>query len=404
MFTIPSSYRDNYEDYITIPVIKKFVNANHICKLTQSRDFLLSEIEKYASIDKKNEEQVLNWLDDILQEGIRELYLYNYEMEQGIKTLMSSVCSAQKYLDIYVSNDSNGNICGNTYDKDFKLIKATAYDSESRIKLVFLFCRKLITYDKNANYSKIIEYPVAAEYYADTKWLIVKAKPKSNLYEYMENFTIDKSKSTSYDGQIEEVKKEISKILNFIQSDKRLVENILKNKVFNLLDNFSKTPQPIRDILYENDELIKQTSMLIKVAANAPERQISNVEDDIRIILEKYLSINWKNKEDFMSDRIAFPVKLIATDDEESKVEQESRAREPLQTKEIFFDNKKRLYANQKCDGVEFQWKRHSTGFFDNAYFNVSFVIKKGKCIIKFREYTEMEDFRDVLFTIVGIK
>lgn len=220
----------------------------------------------------------------------------------------------------------------------------------------------------------------------------------------MDNFTSDKGISTNFEKQIIEIEGKISDILGFISSDRRLVENTLKTKVFELLSRFSDTPEPIKKILDENEEIIKQTSNLIQTAANAPDRQLTNVEEDIRNILEKYISINWKNKEDFKNDREAFPVKLIATDDEESKVEQESKSREALQTKEIFFDNKKRLYTNRKCDGVEFEWARKNKGFFDSDHFNVSFVIKKGKCIIKFREYTEMEDIRNVLFSIVGIK
>ena len=363
MFTIPSSYRDNYEDYITLPVIKKFINANHVCNLSQSREALLIEIEKYADSSNENEEQVLNWLDDVLQEGIREAYLYIFEMEQGIKILMNSVKSAQKHLNTYVSSGLNGHICGNSYEKDFKLIKATAYDSEFGVKLIFLFCKKMITYDNKTNFSKIIDYPVIAEYYVDSNWLLIKAKPKSNLYEYMDDFTSDKGISTNFEKQIMEIEGKISDILGFISSDRRSVENTLKTKVFELLSRFSDTPEPIRKILDENEEIIKQTSNLIKTAANAPDRQLTNVEEDIRNILEKYISINWKNKEDFKNDREAFPVKHIATDDEESKVEQESKSREALQTKEIFFDNKKRLYTNRKCDGVEFEWTRKNNRF-----------------------------------------
>lgn len=404
MFTIPSSYRNNYENYITLPVIKKFISANHICNLSQSREALLIEIEKYADANKENEEEVLNWLDDVLQEGIKEVYLRIFEMEQGIKTLMNSVKTAQNHLDTYVSNGVSGHICGNSYEKDFKLIKATAHESEFGMKLIFLFCKKMITYDKNTNFSQVIDYPVIAEYYVDSNWLLVKAKPKSNLYEYMENFTIDKGASTNSEKQIMEIENKITGILGFISSDWRLVESTLKTKVFELLSRFSDTPASIKEILDEHEDMVKKISTLIQTAANAPSRQIINVEEDIRNILEKYISINWKNKDDFKTDREAFPVKLIATDDEESKVEQESKSREALQTKEIFFDNKKRLYTNKKCDGVEFEWARKNKGYFDSDHFNVSFVVKKGKCIIKFREYTEMEDIRNVLFSIIGIK
>lgn len=130
-----------------------------------------------------------------------------------------------------------------------------------------------------------------------------------------------------------------------------------------------------------------------------------DIESDIKNIVEKYLSINWKDKDIFIKDRDAYPVKLSATDEEESKIEQTAAALEPLQTKALFFDNKKMLYKNKSCDGIIFKWKRNNPINGQDDEFKVRMgVTPKGECIFKFTEYTVKEDMENVIFSIIGIK
>ena len=144
-------------------------------------------------------------------------------------------------------------------------------------------------------------------------------------------------------------------------------------------------------------------SKSIKELCQLQDSQVSDVCDDIKNIVEKYLSITWKDKSIFTKDREAYPIKLNATDDEASRVEQVSGFAQPLQTKTVFFDNKKMLYKNQKCDNIELKWKRKNTKYFNDS-FNVNLSVDgKGVCILKFREYVVREDIENVLSKIIGM-
>ena len=74
---------------------------------------------------------------------------------------------------------------------------------------------------------------------------------------------------------------------------------------------------------------------------------------------------------------------------------------EPLQSKAIFFDNKKMLQKSQACDGVTFMFARINT-MYCSKQFKVKIVVNKDYCILKFTEYTMEEDIIHVLFSLIG--
>lgn len=403
MFTISESFKGQHEDYITLPTIKTFVKDNKLSSTSKNREELLNIIEQYARNNSSNQERVMNWIDTVLQEGIREIHLYHFQIKPETKIVLSKKDSAQKHINNFVDKTSNGHICGNNYTDQFALVKASAIETSNDIKLIFMFCKKIINFESKSARKKIVEYPVIAEYYVNSEWLLIKAKPKSNLFKYVDDFKLESAEPVRYEKQIDEIRDWLKNRLDFVQFDRYAVENNLKRKVFELLDKFTHTPEPIKNIVDNNKFHIEKIAEEIMAIANVPKSQFDDINSDISNIVEKYISIYWKEKNDFIKDREAYPVRLCATDDEESKVEQEAALKEPLQTKAIFFDNKKMLYKNEKCDGVHFCWKRKDRGYF-TEYFNVYFKIYKGRCSIKFPEYTEMEDINNVLFSVIGIK
>lgn len=405
MFKIPNVYRDSNENYITIPVIRKFVKKYNISQISKSREELLNEVEGFANTNDENIEIVLNWLDEILQEGIREIHLFSLKPKSTVKKLLSSIESIQNYIATFIDKSVSRHFCGNEYDDHFKLINFNILKYNNDVKITFMFCKKLISYDAKQHLKKIIEYPVVAEYYINSEWLIIKAKPKSNLYKYEKEFNIENAESTKYEKQIDEVYEILKHILDYEHGDKVKTMNVLKNKIFELVEKFTDTPQPIKQKLDESMLYIEKMAEQVQCIADVPKSKYQDIKIDITNIIEKYISIFWKNKLDFTQDRDAYPIKLCATDDEESKVEQEAAASEPLQMKAIFFDNKKMLYNNNKCDGVVFCWKRIDDKYYSDTEFKVSFIVSsKGKCIIKFPIYTEMEDMNRVLFSIINIR
>ena len=238
---------------------------------------------------------------------------------------------------------------------------------------------------------------------------MIKAKPRSNLYIYEgDTFNIETAKSTTTEKQIQEVRTDLIQKLDLEEKENKVRSNLLKNHVFYLLHQYTKTPNEISTIITQNQSMVQSvTDSVIDLCnrtkqCSIPQGMKSDILEDINNIVEKYLSIFWRDKNIFIQDRTAYPIKLSATDEEESKVEQSAALAEPLQTKALFFDNKKMLYKSEMCDGVVLQWKRINAEAFPKNSFRVKISVNaKGVCIFKFTEYTSQEDIENVVFSLI---
>ena len=77
MFSVPYTFANEDESYITIPALKRFAREkkNEDLKTTVDRPQLLQDIENYANQSPENEAEVLDWLDQVLVEGIKDVQI-----------------------------------------------------------------------------------------------------------------------------------------------------------------------------------------------------------------------------------------------------------------------------------------------------------------------------------------
>ena len=411
MLNIPETYYKNNEDYVTLTAIRGFIRKHPEGKFKMSlhREELLDSVIAFGNSSAENAEIVLNWIDEVLQEGIKDIYLQYAPLSEEMKLTLMRDNSIKNYLNTFLNNSLNKHICMNQYNENYSLVSAIYSEDDHGRKITFTYCRKLHMHDKKKRTTKAIDYPVIADYFLDSQWLLVRAKPRSNLYLFNPlGFNIEEAVTTTTEKEIREVIKLLTNILQIQKSDKGYICAQLKNKIFNLLHKYSNTPIEIAEVMKNKEKQIADISQTIRNlcaipnCCNIPVSMGNDVDEDISNIIEKYLSINWKDKSVFVKDREAYPVKLSATDEEESKVEQSAALEEPLQTKALFFDNKKMLYKSKRCDGVVFQWKRKKSLDFAKDSFSVRlFVHPKGYCIFKFSEYTSKEDIENVVFSII---
>lgn len=415
MFKIPDTYYQNNEDYITLPAIRRFVDAHPDGKFrrTAIRKELLDDILSYAEQSDECAEAVLSWIDEVLQEGIKDIYLQYAPLPEEMELLFTTQAGIEKHLRAYTSSTLNQHMCMNQYGKDYVLVSAVYSKDEYGRRITFTYCKKLHIYDRIKHSSKPIDYPVTADYFLDQYWLLVRAKPRSNLYLYEpDGFNLEVAETTTTEKEIHSVMYLVGRILGVeIQKNagKSATTGLLKNKIFNLLDKYSQTPTEIAAVISAHDEQVKgifstiQNICTIPDLCTLPKQMQEDVVGDISNIIEKYLSINWRNKEIFIKDRDAYPIRISATDEEESKVEQTAASTEPLQTKALFFDNKKMLYKSRSCDGATFRWTRKKPISLQNPYFCVRIAVNpKGECVFKFSEYTAKEDIENVVFSIIS--
>ena len=399
MGIISKTYKDNYENFITLPVIFRFIKENKIdYDLGKTnRASLLEAIENYGLKSQENRENVLSWVDNIVKEGIRDIHIHKISVPDDISDMLSDCELCEEFLE--ESSCLKKHLCENTYDDHFVLVNACRDDISTGRRIVFFYCKRVITLSSKDNVMRAIDYPITIEYYLDSSWLVISTKPRSKIYKYTEKqWNLENLELTNNDKLVLEAKKNVIKLLHAVETNATESDNYIKSRIFELIDKYTHTPKVIQDLIDSHQEDIHNLCGFIKEACAANGSQEKDIIGDLNNLMEKYMSINWKNSDIFTKDRVAYPIKISATDEDLSKVEQTSALSEPLQKKAIFFDNKKMLYKNKKCDGVVMKWKKQKS----DDYFTVIISSNRsGRHIIKFREYTSQEDMHNVLFSII---
>ena len=77
MFNLPDTFREKNEDYIVVNAMKNFIKCRPSIKgrLGDNRAGLIKCITEYANESDATKEDTLNWLDSVVREGIKDLYI-----------------------------------------------------------------------------------------------------------------------------------------------------------------------------------------------------------------------------------------------------------------------------------------------------------------------------------------
>ena len=205
MMKISSIFINNSEDYVTIPAIRKFIDENPELniKYLDKKDELWEALKTFGEKSKENENKVLDWLDSVCREGIKDIYLSCQSLSDFSSLQISDDEKINMFLKKSIHKDFEPHICSNIYEKDFILINAFSEESTLGKRLVFMYCKRLTVYDKKEMRRKDVDFPVIAEYYIENSWLLIKVKPRSNIYQYTgKDFNIDTDISTTLEKQV----------------------------------------------------------------------------------------------------------------------------------------------------------------------------------------------------------
>ena len=397
-FTIPASLRD--EDHIKLSVLKSYIHDRRInINLYSEREAMLDAVENHASVSSDNFEEFQIWLDGILKEGQKEIFIHAIDINPDFIKSLDDEVGLIHYLSELPSNQDKSHVCTFEYNPELQLINADYDPDYQRIQLIF----GIMLHAEKSNEIQTIIYPIFVDLYLKLGVLVSRAKPKPNLYyingDDFERTSINRVTVEKLINKTIELAKDIFefKIMDDLQT---IVQ--FKSKIYKLLDLHTKTPIEINEIIKSKDAEINDIVNSIQSICSVDSTYQEKICFDIKNIVEKYLSISWPNPSIFIKDRKAYPIQLNATDDEESTVDQSSYNRSPLQSREVFFDNKRILLERESCDGVTYRWDRITPKYFSDRQFSVRILMKKSACVLKFTEYTREEDIEDVLFSIVG--
>ncbi len=405
MFTIPHEFKEN--DYITIPplkIITKEVLPRNTFSDTYMKDKLIENIEEFARISDENTEIINNWLDETIAEGIKEVHVkyINTNTLNTVNIIDNDLLITNKLeKELYDTSNRHFN---NKFNEDYSIFR---YDIDYNVngKCIKIYLGKLIShYDKRNSTASNVPYPIYIEIYVEKGIVVGRAKSKSNMYGCMKNFNVDKAKSTTADKEIEEATNYIGGILSIDFLSKHVAEAEFKNNLYHLLESVTETPEEIINLMSNKQaEIDNVVNILMQGICCLDKTYLEDLISNVSNLVEKYFSISCKDKSIFKKNKIAYPLKLDATDEEESKVTQTAAEEEPLQSKAIYFDNKKMLQKSKSCNDCTFAFYRKNKLYYGEK-FKVKISTKQNYCVIKFSEYTAEEDIKNVLFSFIDIK
>lgn len=403
MFSVPYTFANEDESYITIPALKRFAREkkNEDLKTTVDRPQLLQDIENYANQSPENEAEVLDWLDQVLVEGIKDVQIKLIDDESFTTSFIDQDEFVEKVLEPLIVNKTNRHL-NKGYTESLGVFRYEITNESVFGRRIRLYMGKLLcTFDKKHG-AATVPYPIAVDVYCDAGIIVARAKSKSGLYKYEEDFVLEKATPTKSEKETAAAIKWVAEKLVLNTRKSFEAETVFKSRLYDMLEKYTKTPTEIINLMdAKKTEIDGVVETVMHQICNLRTAYREDVKSNVLNMVEKYFSISYPNKQIFIKDREAYPLKLNATDEEDSKVEQTAALEEPLQSKAIFFDNKKMLQKSRACDGVTFMFARLNT-MYCSRQFKVKIVVNKDYCMLKFTEYTMEEDIIHVLFSLIG--
>lgn len=403
MFSVPYTFANEDESYITVPALKRLAREKkkEDLKTTVDRPQLIQDIENYANQSPEKEEEVLDWLDQVLVEGIKDVQIKLIDDESFTASFINQDEFVEKVLEPLIVNKTNRHL-NKGYTASLGVFRYEITNESVFGRRIRLYMGKLLcTFDKKHG-AATVPYPIAVDVYCDAGMIVARAKSKSGLYKYEEDFVLEKATPTKSEKETASAIKWVAEKLVLNTRKSLEAETVFKSQLYNMLEKYTKTPTEIIDLMNaKKTEIDGVVETVMHQICDLRTAYREDVKSNVLNMVEKYFSISYPNKQIFIKDREAYPLKLNATDEEDSKVEQTAALEEPLQSKAIFFDNKKMLQKSRACDGVTFMFARLNT-MYCSRQFKVKIVVNKDYCMLKFTEYTMEEDIIHVLFSLIG--
>ena len=385
---IPECWANETENYITNPVLMDFCTKNKI-KAQYTRMDLLKAINEYAKEKDENKSKVEEWLEIVLKQGMKNILFRKIEFD---------VEPNNKIVQQTFKNCRNRKLYSNITEGNNLNIQSISYNNR---KIEFVFT--ILLYEVKKEVKSRIIYPIFVDIDLDKKLILGRAKSKTNIFKISSTDENEIGYNTSTDNLIIETIELIEESLGAKKIDKEEYIESVKKAIYNILEKYTFTPEIIENKIKSMDayinSFINNTLDMLQISDTI---NFEKAKEDMKIFIEKYISINTANKDIFINDREAYPYKLIATDSEMTKVEETTTSYEPLQCKEKFFDNKKSIKYEGTCDGIFLMCARKQKGNFSSNTYRAKISTKRKFCSVRFEAYVMEEDINNVLSNIIN--
>lgn len=390
----------NRDDYLQNPIMRRFLKEKGL-ELAVNRTDYIKAIEDFANTNKEQENVVKEWLLKIAREGSKE---FCYRKITGITERHRDPALLKAKIDELYPKCPMENILTYHNTKKRELIEYHIITNEvgEAKKIEFTFSR-LALYGDAGKIGDLTVFPLFIEVYIDDGFIVSRAKAKSTIYEYDEDnkMLFSNYKINTMNDAISTID-EIVGILGFeVEKNKHVVKNRISRMLYKLYQVYSFTPVGVEEKVASMDKINKAYVDTVFKELHLDIRNKERALLDLRIFVEKYISINGNNEDLFKKDRNAYLIKVSADDEIElTKIDTTSDKTKPLQCTEAFFDSKKSVIKSKKCNKINLIFKRDNETYLKSNPLVVQFGVNKDFGYFKTIQYAEEVDIQHVLQAI----
>lgn len=389
--------RDNY---LQNPIMRRFLK-DRMLKFVENRADYINALEVYSNANPAKENELKEWLLKIVKEGSKEFCyrkIFGINEKHRDPVLVEEVIR-NKFPDCPMQNVLEYK---NTKDRTLTEYKIFTNDERKIEKIDFTFSN-LMLYGDVGKLGNVTIFPIFIEVYLNEGMIISRAKAKSTIYQYDENnkMLFPEYRVPTMDYAVSAID-EIIGLFGFeTEKNKKIVKKQNSEMLYRLYQEYSFTPKEVEEKVEQmigiNRSYVDKIFEDIGLDPRNKERALL----DMRIIVEKYISINGDNEDLFKEDRNAYLIK-VSTDDEIelTKIDTTSDRTVPLQCTEAFFDSKKSVVKSKKCNKLNLIFKRYNDMYLKNNPLVVQFGTNKDYGYFKTIQYAEEADIQNVLQAI----
>nr|DAX05490.1 MAG TPA: hypothetical protein [Bacteriophage sp.] len=389
--------RDNY---LQNPIMRRFLKEKRL-EFVENRADYIKALEEYSDVNTVQENEIKEWLLKIVKEGSKE---FCYRKIGGINEKHRDPTLVEAIIKSKYPNCPMQNILEYRNTKDRTLIEYKIHvNINGEVEKVDFTFSKLMLYGEVGKLGDETVFPIFVELYLNAGMIVSRAKAKSTIYEYDE-----KNKMLFSEYRVPTMDYAVSIIDEIIDAfgfeteiNPKMVKKQNSEMLYKLYQAYSFTPEnvdkKVEQMVRINQLYVDKIFEELTLDPRNKERALL----DLKILVEKYISINGDNENLFKNDRNAYLIKVSADDEIElTKIDTTSDKTVPLQCTEAFFDSKKSVVKSKKCNKLNLIFKRDNDMYLKSNPLVVQFGTNKNYGYFKTIQYAEEADIQHVLQAI----
>lgn len=406
--------------YITLAVIHKFCRQNDI-RIHQDKVEQVNEL--LQAVTPQNYVAVNEFIERALFQGHKVIRRYHIETKNPDNTViearnpeftrrvLSDVLREDDFTSFCDYVDTGAYIEASPYIRvmNYELVENNNEITSIQMRFVAYVNREMRT--NGVGRIRLEHYPIHVEIRPVDGTVMVRGSARNNLSvaEWVDGtWTANTNNTVEITTILSDVYSYVKRTLHLVDRD---VRQVFQTMLSNALVEFTPTPQRITEHVENKSGFIRETAMSLyrSIFTGMSDDEIKRkdtyevCEADLKIFFEKHYSINSPSSL-FTDDREAYPIGIRIHDRELSRVNAKSGNKEPIQTKAVFFDNKRASTFDQSCSALTmvFQRNAYEGEHAGNERRQLYVTIKQESryCAYEFHAYTLEEDIQYVLSTI----